>query len=105
MRLRHARRTATRSDQASPFDTRRRRVRSPQMLTTIAQFRTRVATDPDALISDLQSLTGRYGEDEAKAWNRSLAEMSRIFQHDSFKPLHVYFGSRGLSTPRRVVVV
>lgn len=65
------------------------------MLTTIDHFRTRVARDRAALISDLQSLTGRYGSEEAEAWNRSLPKISRIFQADSFKPLHLYFGSKG----------
>lgn len=65
------------------------------MLTTISEFRARVATDPVKLIKELQSLTGRYGEEEAKAWRSSLTKMSRIFQSDSFKPLHLYFGSKG----------
>lgn len=65
------------------------------MLSTIDQFRTRVARDRPALISELQSLTGRFGSEEAEAWNRSLPKISRIFQADSFKPLHLYFGSKG----------
>jgi len=65
------------------------------MLTTIPAFRHRVASDMPALVADLQHLTGRYGEEEAKAWKSSLEKMSRIFQSNSFKPLHLYFGSRG----------
>lgn len=65
------------------------------MLTTVDQFRRRVTLDCPSLISELQSLTGRYGSEEASAWERSLKQMSRIFQADSFKPLHLYFGSRG----------
>lgn len=65
------------------------------MLTTIAQFRTRVSRERDALITDLQSLTGRFGEEEADAWRRSLPKISDIFQAPSFQPLHLYFGSNG----------
>jgi len=65
------------------------------MLTTVDQFRTRVDHNCAELISELQSLTGRYGSEEASAWDRSLKQMSRIFQAESFKPLHMYFGSRG----------
>ena len=65
------------------------------MLTTVDQFRDRVHRDSQGLIAELQMLTGRYGSEEAAAWDRSLKQMSRIFQADSFKPLHVYFGSRG----------
>lgn len=65
------------------------------MLTTVAQFRTRVTRDCAGLISELQTLTGRYGSEEATAWDRSLKQMSKIFQADSFKPLHLFFGSRG----------
>lgn len=65
------------------------------MLTTIGQFQTRVERDFAGLISDLQSLTGRYGSEEAKAWGRSLRQMSRIFRAESFSPLHLFFGSRG----------
>ncbi|MCC6242134.1 MAG: DUF2075 domain-containing protein [Gemmatimonadaceae bacterium] len=65
------------------------------MLTTVGSFRSRVDNDCDGLISELQELTGRYGEDEATAWRRSLRQLSRIFRADSFRPLHLYFGSRG----------
>src|SRR5712671_1608909 len=65
------------------------------MLTTIEQFRNRVSHDSSGLIADLQLLTGRYGSEEASAWDRSLKQMSHVFKADSFKPLHLYFGSRG----------
>ncbi len=65
------------------------------MLTTVGNFRSRVDDDCDGLISELQELTGRYGEEEATAWRRSLRQLSRIFRAESFRPLHLYFGSRG----------
>src|SRR5262245_36306278 len=65
------------------------------MLMTIETFRQRVATDCKGLIADLQELTGRYGTEEAHAWESSLGKLSHIFQAPSFQPLHLYFGSRG----------
>ena len=65
------------------------------MLITIEQFRSRVEGDCAGLVADLQTLTGRYGSEEAKAWGNSLGKLSEVFQAPSFQPLHLYFGSRG----------
>jgi DUF2075 family protein len=65
------------------------------MLITIEEFRRRVATDTTGLISRLQEETGRYGGEEAQAWESSLTKLSRAFQDRSFQPLHLFFGSRG----------
>lgn len=65
------------------------------MLITVGQFRERVAHSRAALIRDLQEQTGRYGDEEKQAWDVSLRQLSRAFQAESFKPLHLYFGSRG----------
>lgn len=65
------------------------------MLITVGQFRSRVERDCHGLIADLQALTGRYGSDEAHAWENSLGKLSKVFQAPSFQPLHLYFGSRG----------
>lgn len=65
------------------------------MLTTVESFRYRVDKDCSALISELQTLTGRYGDEEAKAWATSLQKLSAVFRAESFRPLHMYFGSRG----------
>jgi uncharacterized protein len=65
------------------------------MLITIGEFRRRVATDTTGLISRLQEETGRYGGEEAQAWESSLSKLSRAFQDRSFQPLHLFFGSRG----------
>src|SRR5439155_2654151 len=46
-------------------------------------------------VFELQDLTGRYGAEEAHAWQNSLSTLSRVFQAHSFQPLHLYFRSRG----------
>ncbi len=65
------------------------------MIITIEHFRSRVAHDCAGLVAELQELTGRYGPEEAQAWQNSLSTLSRVFQAPSFHPLHLYFGSRG----------
>ncbi len=65
------------------------------MLITIEQLRSRVENDCPGLVADLQSITGRYGTEEAHAWESSLAKLSKLFQAPSFQPLHLYFGGRG----------
>lgn len=65
------------------------------MLIRIDEFRNRVASDCDGLVADLQTLTGRYGDEEAKAWSLSFGKLSSVFQAPSFQPLHLYFGGRG----------
>lgn len=65
------------------------------MLITIEHFRSRVEDDCAGLVAELQDLTGRYGPEEAQAWQNSLGTLSRVFQDPSFQPLHLYFGSRG----------
>jgi hypothetical protein len=65
------------------------------MLVTIEEFRSRVNSDCHGLIAELQALTGRYGTDEARAWESSLQKLSTVFQAPSFQPLHLYFGARG----------
>ena len=65
------------------------------MLITIEHFRSRVEDDCSGLVAELQDLTGRYGAEEAHAWQDSLSTLSRVFQAPSFQPLHLYFGSRG----------
>jgi hypothetical protein len=65
------------------------------MLITIEEFRRRVASDSAALVSRLQEETGRYGSEEAQAWESSLSKLSRAFEAPSFQPLHLFFGSRG----------
>jgi uncharacterized protein len=65
------------------------------MLITIEEFRRRVESDSAGLVSKLQEETGRYGGEEAQAWESSFGKLSRAFQAPSFQPLHLFFGSRG----------
>jgi DUF2075 family protein len=65
------------------------------MLITIEEFRRRVERDSAGLVSRLQEETGRYGGEEAQAWENSFGKLSRAFQAPSFQPLHLFFGSRG----------
>src|SRR4051812_23523251 len=65
------------------------------MLITVEQLRERIRSDCSGLITDLQALTGRYGSEEAHAWESSLGKMSEVFRAPSFQPIHLYFGSRG----------
>src|SRR5437762_8738696 len=65
------------------------------MLITIEEFRRRIASDRVGLVSRLQEETGRYGSEEAQAWESSLSKLSRAFEAPSFQPLHLFFGSRG----------
>ena len=65
------------------------------MLITIEEFRRRVQTDTSGLVSRLQEETGRYGSEEAQAWESSFAKLSLAFEAPSFQPLHLFFGSRG----------
>ena len=65
------------------------------MLITVEELRHRVEDDCPELVADLQAVTGRYGSDEAHAWENSLQTLSRVFEDPSFHPLHLYFGGRG----------
>lgn len=65
------------------------------MLITVERFRNRIASNLSDLVAELQEFTGRYGSDEAHAWENSLAKLSSMFSAPSFQPLHLYFGSRG----------
>jgi uncharacterized protein len=65
------------------------------MLIRIDEFRQRIASDCDGLVADLQQVTGRYGTEEAEAWESSLTKLSRVFQAPSFQPLHLYFQEHG----------
>jgi len=47
------------------------------------------------LVTELQEVTGRFGNEEARAWATSLPKVATIFSSPGFDPLHLYFGSRG----------
>lgn len=65
------------------------------MLITIEEFRARVVGDVRGLVANLQEITGRYGEEEATAWGRSLPRLSTALNATSLQSLHLYFGNRG----------
>lgn len=65
------------------------------MLITIEEFRRCVATDTAGLIRRLQEETGRYGTNEAQAWESALDKLSQAFASPSFQPLHLYFQECG----------
>ena len=69
--------------------------RGYRVLLNIREFKDRVSGDMESLIGELQSLTGRYGDEEAQAWTSSLPKVASIFSSPGFDPLHLYFGSRG----------
>jgi hypothetical protein len=65
------------------------------MLLTVGEFKDKVQFEMDALVTDLQFITGRYGEEEDKAWRASLPKIAKTFSSGSFNSLHLYFGSKG----------
>ena len=65
------------------------------MLLTVGQFCDRAQNDCDNLIVELKNLTGRFGEEEEKAWRVSLRKLSQALGAASFQSLHLFFGSRG----------
>lgn len=65
------------------------------MLLTVEEFKSRAASEPDTLVSDLQDLTGRYGEQEAAAWKSSLPKIASLFGSPALDKTHLYFGGRG----------
>ncbi len=65
------------------------------MLLKLAEFRIRIASDIDGLISDLKQSTKRFGFEEEQSWRSSLPKVSRAFSDKSFDNLHLFFGSNG----------
>jgi DUF2075 family protein len=65
------------------------------LLTTVSDLRQRIKADMTGLVRELQDRTGRYGDDEAHAWRRSLPKFGDAFRAEAFQPIHLYFGGRG----------
>ncbi|MBI1398414.1 MAG: DUF2075 domain-containing protein [Betaproteobacteria bacterium] len=65
------------------------------MLLTITQFREAVRSDLSALVADLQSSTGRGGDEEQKAWESSLPALADVLAAPEFGSLHMYLGGHG----------
>jgi len=65
------------------------------MLLTISEFRRSVEFDCSGLIGELQSLTGRGGDEEREAWIASLPLLSAALSAPGLGPLHVYLRGSG----------
>jgi len=65
------------------------------MLITIDELNRWFRQDPAGVVGKVQEETGRYGSEEAKAWQRSIRIMLQVFRAPSFQPLHLYFERRG----------
>ena len=76
------------------------------MLIEVQAFCNRVERDLDGLIEDLQDLTGRYGDEERRAWRASLGRLSVLLakpQLGGFREFHLHLGHRaGLSLEYRL---
>lgn len=65
------------------------------MLMRVSEFRERVSTDLPGLIAELESATGRGGDDERHAWGLSLPALAGALTAPSLGELHVYLGGHG----------
>lgn len=65
------------------------------MLLTVAEFKNQVRSSMDALVSELQTVTGRFGDEEAEAWRSSLPCVSELLSSKSLDPYHIFFGGHG----------
>jgi len=65
------------------------------MLITVREFRQTIQDDINGLVQRLQSITGRYGDEEANAWRISLPKIAKVFASPALSDLHLYFGDRG----------
>lgn len=73
------------------------------MLIEVQEFCRRVEGDLAGLIDELQELTGRYGQQERQAWERSLPKLSVILARPQFAPLHLHLGeSAGMAVEYRL---
>lgn len=61
------------------------------MLMTVQEFRRHVESGLDPLITQLQCLTGRAGEEESNAWRASLPRLADALAAPAFSQLSVYF--------------
>lgn len=64
------------------------------MLLSVDEFRQKVRSNLPSLLADLQSMTGRRGEEERQAWESSLPALADALAEPSFEPLHLYFGRK-----------
>lgn len=65
------------------------------MILQVSEFLARVNDDLPTLVSELQSVTGRFGNEEAEAWENSLPRLAKAFSSPGFSQLHLYFSGTG----------
>lgn len=65
------------------------------MLLTVNEFRDRASRDVERLITDLQFVTGRYGDEESAAWKESLPKLATVLAAPSLQKMHLYCRNRG----------
>ena len=64
------------------------------MLLTVAEFSRAVESELPALLDELRRLTGRYGDAELQAWQRSLPKLAQVLTHAGLSALHLHFARR-----------
>jgi DUF2075 family protein len=62
---------------------------------TVSEFRAAVGTNRAALIAELESATGRGGEEERQAWEASLPALAEALETPSLGAMHVYLAGHG----------
>jgi len=66
-----------------------------QLLMTVSEFKENVESRLEFLIKKMQGITGRTGEEEAKAWRASLPKLATSFANSNLSQLHLYFRGTG----------
>lgn len=64
------------------------------MLLTVAEFNRAVESDLPELLDELRRLTGRSGDAELQAWQRSLPKLAQVLTHPGLSALHLHFARR-----------
>jgi DUF2075 family protein len=67
------------------------------MLITVAELRERSSRDLSDLVAQLQTITGRSGDEEAMAWRESLPKLADLLVAPSMQGMHLYCREGDLS--------
>jgi len=65
------------------------------MILEIREFQERVKSELPLLVSELQVVTGRFGDEEKDAWRNSLPLLAKALSSPGFANLHLYFNGSG----------
>lgn len=65
------------------------------MLLTVSEFRQAVRSDRPALVAELQSATGRGGDEEREAWDSSLPALADALAEPTLGPFHIHLAGHG----------